>query len=124
MAVTCNPSLVVVWEISSMTASSFVSGLARQLMEMKEKSRCSILFQGHGSGRIMSHGDREVFFIGQRLEGFLPQFVSHAIATSPIGSDQEFVSLGIKSFAKVLPPPPDTLHSELRCLMIDAEHSQ
>src|SRR6266700_1237722 len=44
MAVTCNPSLVVVWEISSITVSREAKGLARQLMEMKEKSRCSILF--------------------------------------------------------------------------------
>src|SRR5260370_26085518 len=41
-AVTCNPSSVVVWEINSITVSRDVSGLARQLMEMKEKRRGSI----------------------------------------------------------------------------------
>jgi hypothetical protein len=35
---------VVVCEMSSRTTSRDVSGLARQLIEMKEKSRCSLLF--------------------------------------------------------------------------------
>ena len=38
-SVTVNPSLEVVWEINSMMVSNEVSGLARQLMEMYEKSR-------------------------------------------------------------------------------------
>ncbi len=32
---------------------------------------------------IMRHGDRELFFISQGLQGLLPQLVAHAIAASP-----------------------------------------
>ena len=73
-----------------------------------------------GGRRIMRHGDRELFFIGQGLQGLLPQLVAHPEAFAPIGGDQEFVCLGIEPFAAVLPPPPDTLHRKLRRLMIDA----
>jgi hypothetical protein len=41
-----------------------------------------------GRGRIMRHRNREVFFIGPPLESFLPQFISHPEAFSPIGCDQ------------------------------------
>src|ERR1700751_1091542 len=44
MADTVSPSLVLVCDKSSLMVSSEVSGVARQLMEMKENSRCSIGF--------------------------------------------------------------------------------
>ena len=70
--------------------------------------------------RIMRDRDRELFFIGQGLQGLLPQLVTHAIAASSISGDEQFVRLRIQLFAALLPPPPDTLHRELRRLMIDA----
>src|SRR5260370_22030631 len=73
-----------------------------------------------GGRRIMRHGDRKLFFSGQGLQGLLPQLVAYAIAASPISGDQEFGCLRIQLFAAALPPPPDTLHRELRRLMIDA----
>ncbi len=74
-----------------------------------------------GGRRIMRHRDRELFFIGQGLQGLLPPLIAYAEAFSPIGGDQQFGCLGIQLFAAVLPPPPDTLHRELCCLMIDAD---
>ena len=68
----------------------------------------------------MRHGDRQLFFIGQGLQGLLPQLVAHAIAAASISGDQQFVCLGIEPFAAVLPPPPDALHRKLCRLMIDA----
>src|SRR6266852_2734188 len=59
-----------------------------------------------GGGRIVGYRDGEMFFVGQSLQGFLPQLVSHPIASSPIGGDQEFVRLGIEAFATVFPPSP------------------
>ena len=44
MAVTLNTVLEVVCEMSSSTTSNEVSGLARQLLEISAKRRCSILF--------------------------------------------------------------------------------
>ena len=44
IAVTVSPCCVVVCEISSMIVSSDVSGLARQLIEINEKSLCSMAF--------------------------------------------------------------------------------
>src|SRR5271155_526195 len=44
IAWTVNPCLVVVWLRSSIIVSRDVKGFARQLMEIKEKSLCSILF--------------------------------------------------------------------------------
>src|SRR5258708_19643956 len=61
-----------------------------------------------------------MFFVGQSLQGFLPQLVSHPIASSPIGGDQELMRLGIEAFATVFPPSPDTLPREFRRFMIDA----
>ena len=69
----------------------------------------------------MGYGDRELFFIRQDLQGFLPQLVAHAEAASPISRDQQFVRLGIEPFAARLPPPSDTLHRKLRRLVIDAD---
>jgi len=72
----------------------------------------------------MGDCDRELFFIGQRLQGLLPQLVAHTEAFSPISGDQQFVSRRIELFAAVLPPPSDALHGKLRRLMIDPdEHS-
>src|SRR5216684_3411655 len=68
---------------------------------------------------IMRHGDRELFFSGQGLQGLLPQLVAHTIAAAPIGGDEQFLRLRIQPFAAVLPPPPDTLHRKFRRLMID-----
>jgi hypothetical protein len=64
----------------------------------------------------MRHGDRELFFIGQGLQGLLPQLVARPIAAAPIGGDEEVVCLGKKLFAIVLLPPPDALHRKLCCL--------
>jgi hypothetical protein len=69
----------------------------------------------------MGHGDREVFFIRQGLQGLLPPFIAHPIAASPISRDQQFVRLGIEPFAARLPPPSDTLYRKLGRLMIDAD---
>src|ERR1700739_1218688 len=44
MEVTASPALVFVCDKSSIMVSSEVRGVARQLMEMKENSRCSIGF--------------------------------------------------------------------------------
>jgi hypothetical protein len=73
-----------------------------------------------GGRRIMRHGDAELFFIGQGLQGLLPQLVAYAIAASPISGDQEFGCLRIQPFAAAFPPPPDTLHRELRRFVVDA----
>jgi len=51
----------------------------------------------------MRYGDGELFFIGQGLQGLLPQFVAHAIAASSIRSDQQVMRLRIEPFAVVLP---------------------
>jgi len=72
----------------------------------------------------MGDRDRELFFIGQRLQGLLPQRVAHTEAFSPISGDQQFVSRRIELFAAVLPLPAAALHRKLRRLVIDPdEHS-
>jgi hypothetical protein len=119
MAVIANPSLVVVCEISSSTTSREVRG-ARQLMEIKEKSRCSILFQGHGGRWVMHHRDGQLFFIGQLLQFLLPQAVLHPIGTAPIRSDQQLRLAGIERLATGLSPASDTLHRELGRLVVNA----
>src|SRR5258708_1282447 len=69
----------------------------------------------------MADPNRELFFIGPRLQGLLPQPVAAPIAASPISRDQQFVSRRIQLFAAVLPPPSDALHRKLRRLMIDPD---
>src|SRR5260370_28988264 len=71
-----------------------------------------------GGRRIMRHGDRELFFSGQGLQGLLPQRVAHPEAFAPIGGDEEFVCLGIEPFSPVLPTPPDALYRQLPPLII------
>ncbi len=69
----------------------------------------------------MGDRDRELFFIGQRLQDLLAQRVAHPEAFSPISRDQQFGSRRVELFAAVLPPPSAALHRKLRRLMIDPD---
>jgi hypothetical protein len=57
---------------------------------------------------IMRHGDREMFFIGQGLQGLFPQLVAHSIAAAPISRDEQFVCLRIQC------PVPDIINTATR----------
>ncbi len=52
-----------------MIVSKEINGLARQLMEIDEKSRCST---GHGAWGKMADGDGEAGLVGQMLHLPLP----------------------------------------------------
>ena len=93
-------------------------------MEMKEKRRCSILFQGHGGRRIVHDRDPQVFFIGQLLELFLPQAAFCPIGATRISGDEYLRLMRIELLAAGMPPPPHALYRELGGLMVDAQHSQ
>ena len=74
-----------------------------------------------GGRRIMHHGDRQLFLMGQVLELFLPQPISHPIGVASISGDQQFLLVRIERFATLLPPPSDTLDGKLGGLMVDAD---
>src|SRR5260370_28455332 len=66
-----------------------------------------------GGSRIMCHGDRELFFVDQGLQGLLPQLIAHTIAAASISGDEQFMCRRIEPLAAALPPPPDALHRKL-----------
>src|SRR5450755_2455457 len=72
-----------------------------------------------GGRRIMNYGDRELLFIGEVLELFLPEAISRPIGATPISRDQQLLCAWIECFARLLPPPPDAFHRELSSIVID-----
>src|SRR5258706_1844668 len=95
-------------------------GLGSPVERNKGKESVFDLIPFAGGRRIMSHRDREVFFIGKFLEFFLPEPISYPIGATSISCDQEFVVIGIQCFTAPLPPPSDTFHRKLGSIMIDA----
>src|SRR5579859_2161080 len=74
-----------------------------------------------GRRRIMSHGNRQMFFIGKFLQLFLPEPISCPVGATPISSNQQLLFARIEPFATGLPPPSNTLYRELGGIMIDAD---
>jgi hypothetical protein len=67
----------------------------------------------------MSQGDAQVFLIGQFLQLFLPQSVSHSIGAAPVCRDEQRLLVRVKLLTTGLPPSADALHSELSGVMVD-----
>lgn len=72
-----------------------------------------------GGRRIMSHGDHQLFFIGQFLQLFLPEPISCPLGATSIGCDQQLLFSWIEHFATALPPPSDALHRKLGRIMVN-----
>lgn len=73
-----------------------------------------------GSWRIMRDGDRQLLFIGQVLQLFLPESVFDAVGTASISGDEQFALFWIENGPHFVPPSPDALHRELGGLMVNA----
>src|SRR5713226_7035379 len=95
-------------------------GLPRQLMEMEEKSRCSILFHLTGCWRQMADGNGQTGLRGKLLQLYLPQSAASPIGTASISKDEQLVAAGIESLSPALPPPSDAFHGKLGGLMVNA----
>jgi len=69
--------------------------------------------------RKVADMNRELYFIGKLLQGYLPEPGTTAITASTIGGQQQLSGVGVALLAQVGPPAPDRLHRKLCRIMID-----
>ena len=96
------------------------SGLPRQLLLMKLNSRCSILFHLLVPGGKWQT-DREMCFVGQRLQLGLPEAGAVAVGAAAVGGDRQAGGGRVAARAELEPPAADRLNGELGGVIVDSD---
>jgi hypothetical protein len=69
----------------------------------------------------MANADRDPEFVSQDLQFTLPQAHPSTVAAAAIGGDQQPPRRRIAGGPEFVPPAPDALDGEGRCVVVDAE---
>src|SRR5262249_47307714 len=74
-----------------------------------------------GAGRKVTDVQGDVQFVGQSLQGFLPQPITAAVAATSVRRDQQFARPWKTSRAHFAPPAVDARACELGSVVIDPD---
>src|SRR5437588_7717302 len=93
-----------------MMTSWLMSGLPRQLVEMKLNSRCSISLRG--AGREVAADDLKAGLVGEALDLEFPQPGTGAVGSAAVGGNRQCGGVRIALFAELRPPVEDRVHGK------------
>src|SRR6202167_2794616 len=71
--------------------------------------------------RVMTNGDRIIYFIGKFLKGYFPQTNARSVAAAAIRIHQETLRARVLPFSAVQPPLPQRIHREARAVKTDSD---
>src|SRR5271169_4239147 len=115
------PVLVVVARIYCVASLKERRGLALQLAEIGANILCSMGVPFARTWRVMTNGDRNIYFIGKFLKGYFPQTNARSVAAAAIRIHQETLRARVLPFSAVQPPLPQRIHREARGVKTDSD---
>src|SRR5262249_37540238 len=77
-----------------------------------------------GSGRIVSHCNRQAEFIGELLQICFPRPAAAPAGAATVSFDQQVVLPGVSQTPDLTPPPTNYSDSEFRCVVRSADHDE
>ena len=106
------PVLVVVARIYCIVSLKERWGLALQLVDGVPFAR---------AWRVMTNGDRNIYFIGKFFKGYFPQTNARSVAAAAIRIHQETLRARLLPFSAVQPPLPQRIPREARGVKTDSD---
>jgi len=117
---TVSPASVVVAAITTEDDGVVGERLAAPVLTDPGKEAMFNLVPFARSRRQVAHGDRQAGLIGELLQFPFPQAHARAIASSPIGTDEQPLGLRILELADRVPPAANAFHCEGGRLVVNA----